>query len=518
MKIQRTKNTVRNILFGWANKIITTVMPFVTRTIILYFLGADYLGLGSLFSSILSFLSLAELGFSNAMVYSMYKPIAENDGGTICALLNLYKKFYRLIGIIIFVLGMSLFPFLSHLIKGNVPSDINIYLLYIIYLANTLVSYFMFAYRGSLLTAHQRNDIGSMISSGIVILQYALQVLALVLFHSYYAYAICLPLATILTNIARLIAAKKLYPQYKAKGSVSKELSSSITKKVKALIGAKLNTVVLHASDNIVMSAFLGLTAIAVYNNYYYIMSAVSGFITICYSSMLAGLGNSIVSESIEKNYKDFEKFSFINAWLVGWCSVCLLCLYQPFMRIWMQNDETLMFSFAIVIQLVVYFYLYLIRKIPVTYKDAAGIWWEDRFRPYVCMIINVVSNIILVRILGISGIVLSTILSLAISIPWENKTIFENVFKRSSGQYYKKMLLYALETAVIGVITYSLCSFIEGGIFAFIVKMGICVLIPNALWVLLNRKTAEFCEAVTLFGNILHISKLRKLGEKLSK
>ena len=132
MKIERTKNTVRNIAFGFGYRIISIVLPFISRTAILYILGNQYLGLNSLFSSILSFLSLAELGVGGAMVYSMYRPIAENDSKTIKALLNLYRKFYRIIGTVIFALGLCLIPFLKFLVHEALPGDVNIYLLYLL--------------------------------------------------------------------------------------------------------------------------------------------------------------------------------------------------------------------------------------------------------------------------------------------------------------------------------------------------------------------------------------------------
>ena len=172
--MQRTKNAVRNLVFGFINKMIIMLFPFVIRTIIIRELGAGYLGLGSLFTSILQVLNLAELGFSSAVVFCMYKPIAEKDSETICALLNLYKQIYRIIGIVILVIGLALTPFLPYLIKGTVPNGINIYILYYIYLFNTAITYFLFAYKSTLLVAHQRNDVVSNISSLTNILQYFL--------------------------------------------------------------------------------------------------------------------------------------------------------------------------------------------------------------------------------------------------------------------------------------------------------------------------------------------------------
>ena len=502
MRIERTKNTVRNILTGSVNRVINIILPFFSRTVILYVLGTKYLGLSSLFGSILSFLSLSELGLGTAMVYSMYKPIAQNDKKTLCALLNLYKKLYRIIGCVVLGLGLSLIPFLRQLINDEIPAGINLHLLYLIYLLNAVLSYWLFAYKNALLQAHQRNDVNNNISSVIVPLSYAVMLGSLWLTKNYYAYVIWQPVFTVLTNLLRSWYVDRNFSELKPEGEISTELRKSITKKVAALIGTKLNTVVLNAADNLVMSAFLGLTVIAIYGNYYMIMSSIIGMLGIVYSSMTAGLGNSLQTESLEKNYADFLKLSFMNAWLVGWCTVCLVCLYQPFMLIW--TGEELMFPMYVVLEIGLYFFIYQIRKIPVVYKDAAGIWWEDRFRPYVCMVTNVVLNIVLVQVIGISGIILSTVFSLCISIPWENYTIFKYVFHCSSREYCGKMAAYTASMAVGGLGCFWLCAFFGEGIPGLFLRGVVCVIVPNVVFVLLNCRRQEFRDAMGLVLRIL--------------
>ena len=162
------------------------------------------------------------------------------------------------------------------------------------------------------------------------------------------------------------------------------------------------------------------------------------------------------------------------------------------------------MFPFYVVLELGLYFYIYQIRKIPVVYKDAAGIWWEDRFRPYVCMIVNVVLNIVLVQLIGISGIILSTVFSLFVSIPWENYTIFKYVFHRSSKAYYGKMLLSAVTMLIAGAATFWLCSLFGDGIGALLLRGCVCVIVPNALFVACNFKRPEFKDTMLFVKRIL--------------
>ena len=497
MQESRSKNAKRNIFFGVLNKIIMILLPFIIRTVILYVLGSEYLGLDSLFSSILSFLSLAELGVGSALIYSMYRPIAENDTDMICALLNLYRRLYRYIGSFIFGAGILLIPFLHKLVKGDCPSDINLYILYLVYLLNTVLSYWMYGYKTSLLTAHQRSDIASLFSLILYSGLYLLQIVTLFLFRNYYWYLLWLPVSTVVTNLVLASITDRMYPEYRCRGEISREKQQDIKKKVIALFGTKANSIVLHALDNIVISAFIGLNMVGLYGNYYYIMAAIVSIITIIYSAMTAGIGNSLTVESGSKNFFDFKVLTFTNFWLVSFCTVSLLCMYQPFMKLWV--GEKNMLDMLVVVLLVMYFYIYQIRKVVLTYKDAAGIWWEDRFRPFIVSAVNLVGNIIMVQIIGIYGVILSTIISMAVSIPIENYTVFKFVFHRSAGAYYLKNMLYTVLTFFLCLVTFGICSFAPEGVLGLLVRIGICLLVPNSIIFLLFRKTEEFRHTIKL-------------------
>lgn len=496
MKLQRTRNASRNIVFGVLYRFVAILGPFAVRTVMLYIMGTEYVGLNSLFTSILSFLSLAELGIGNALVYSMYKPIADDDDDMVCALLNLYRKLYRYIGIIIITVCILLLPFLKYLVKGDCPVDINLYTLYFIYVFNTVISYFMFAYKQSLLAAFQRSDIISKRSTVAQFLMYMLQIVAIIVSKNYYVYIIMMPIATIFTNILNAIIVDKMYPQYKCIGSISRELELSIRKKVLALFGTKANSIVLHAADNMVISAFLGLSMVGVYGNYYYVMNSIIGIMTVIYNSLTAGLGNSIETESIDKNYRDFRILTLINSWLTIFCTTCLLCLYQPFMKIWVHEKN--MLDIGIVVLLALYFFIYQIRRIVLTYKDAAGIWWEDRYRPYIMMIVNVVLNIVLVQIIGLYGVILSTIISMIISAPIENWTVFKYLFKRASKPFYFTIFGHIIVGFICSAVTFFMCNLILfEGIYGIIFKLVICIIIPNLLMMLFFYRTEVFKQSL---------------------
>lgn len=491
MKDDRTSNATRNVAFGIILKVVAIIFPFIIRTVMLYVMGSEYVGLNSLFTSILSFLSLAELGVGQALVYSMYKPIAENDIRSISALLNLYKKLYRLIGTIILIVGVAIVPFLSSLVKGSCPNEINLYILYGIYLFNTIASYWLFGYKQSLLIAHQRSDIVSKRSLIIQTSMYVAQIIVLFATKNYYIYIVLLPIFTVITNIANSIIVDKMYPEIKCIGRVEKAVEDSIKKKVIALFGTKANSVVMHALDNIIISAFLGLTIVAKYGNYYYIMNSIIGIMTILYSSITAGLGNTLIVDSKEKVYKDFKALTFMNAWMVAFCTTSLLCLYQSFMKLWVGTE--LLLDMKVVLLLVIYFYVYQIRRMVLTYKDAGGIWWEDRFRPYVMMITNLVGNVILVQVIGLYGVILSTIIAMCVSWPWENYTLFKHIFKMPLIEYYFTLLKHIAMTAICCGITWLLCSTFVDGVLGLCLRALVCVLVPNILYMVIFHKTEEF-------------------------
>lgn len=503
MKIERTKNATRNMVFGTALKLYQIIVPFFMRTVMVYSLGVEYLGLNSLFTSILQVLNLAELGVGSAMVFSMYKPIVNEDGTTICALMNLYKWYYRIIGGVVLVIGLVLAPFIPNLISGDVPADINIYTLYLLNLFATVITYWLFAYKNSILQAHQRTDVVSKVTICTDTFKYIFQILTLIVLHNYYWYVIAILLTQAVTNIATAVASQKMYPQYKAIGKLPKESIREINGKIKDLFTAKLGGTIVNSADTIVISAFLGLTTLAVYQNYYYIMTSVVGFITILLNSCTAGIGNSIITESREKNYKDFKTFFFMEIWVVGVCVCCFLNLYQLFMTLWMGKDNLL--SFGCVVLMCIYFYLFVTNQFMCTYKDAAGIWHEDRFRPLISAMVNLVLNIVLVRYIGIFAIILSTVISyLFITMPWLIHNLFSLLFKRSSKEFVKKYLYYSLVIFFAAVVTYFLSSvFSEYSIGCFAIRFLISFCVPNILFLIILGHGEDFRGALSVVSRI---------------
>lgn len=494
MQLERVKNTKINLVFGLLNKTVIIVLPYFIRMVIIQVLGAEYLGLNSLFASILQVLNLTELGFSSAVVQSMYKPIAENDTDKICALLGFYRKIYKIIGIIITVVGIILIPFLPYLIKGECPDDLNIYVLYVLYLANTAISYLMFAYKNSLLNAFQRTSVISNISTVVQSITYVAQIVLLCVWHNYYLYLLMLPLASILNNICVSVYVNKHFPQYVCKGTIAKEDMTDIVSKVKGLMVYKLCATTRNSFDSIFISIFIGLTATAIYSNYFYVVSAMTTFVGIITNAILAGVGNSLELESVEKNYNDMEKFDFMYMLISGWIAIVMFCLYQPFVKL--SFGEDMLFPTSIAFLFALYFYEMRMGDIRATYSDAAGLWWENRYRTIAESITNLILNFILVQFLGVYGIIFATLISLFIfGFSASAHVLFKCYFKNIpvSG-YFKNHAIYAIITLGIGAITYFLCTKVFGNNWMVLIVRGIiCCIVPTILYVIVYWKTKRF-------------------------
>lgn len=493
MENTRTEKATRSIFYGMINKIVGIFCPFLVRTVLIYKIGMEYAGLNSLFTSILSVLSLTELGFGSAMVYSMYKPIAENDTNKICKLLNLYKKVYRLIGLFIFIVGVLLIPFVPQLIKGDCPPDINLIILYLIYLFNTVISYLLFAYKQSLISAYMREDVNSKIITIVNLFYYIGQILVLVIWGNYYIYTILLPISSVLKNILAEIYTKKKFPNIICAGELEEEEKKSIFKNVLALAGFKFGDVLTSSFDNIVISALLGLTTLAIFSNYYYIFNAIYSSFLILDQVLIPIIGNCMVKEDEQENYAKLLNLQFVYVWIVGWCVVCFLCLYQHAITVWVGADNKL--SFYEMVIFVVYFMVWKMNAIAALFKSAAGLWIQDKFRPYYSSIINLALNIILVKCIGVSGVLISTIVVFVfITIPIENHVTFKYYFKCSPSQYYRRLFFYILIISIAGFITYSVCSFLPVyGILWLVIKLIICCVVPNILFLGIYRYIPEF-------------------------
>lgn len=493
MEFSRTKNAKRNILTGLLSKIISLFLPFLVRTVILWKLSSEYLGLSELFSSILQVLNMSELGISSCIIFSLYKPLAEDDTDQVCALMAFYRRVYHIIGLVILVVGFFLLPFLQKFVKDDITVDINIYVLYLLFLGNTVISYFAFAYKSVLLTASQNQSVISNIESILSIVKCILQIIVLFLFSDFYLYIVCNIVYTIFYNIVIAKVTTKRFPEYICKGVISGEKKKEMFKQIGGLAIGKLNLTSRNSFDNIVLSMFCGLVPVAIYSNYFYIYSAVGGFISIIVMSISAGIGNTVITKTKEELYKDFEKFNFMMNWILGFCCVCLFCLYQPFMKIWV--GEELIASTLTMSLICVYFFIGNCGQIRSMYSGAMGIWWEFKIPSIIEMFLNLLLNFVLGYFWGMNGIILATIITITIcSLIWNSKISFKKCFGKSSINFLLTMLSIFLIIAIVGCFTYYVCDFVRfTGVFELALKLIICVFFSNLLFLVIFSLKKEY-------------------------
>ena len=468
MKLDFKKNTKRNIAANAVSRGMALLFPFLNRTMFLWILGPKFLGLNGLFTAILGVLMLAELGFGTAVICSMYKPIADDDRDLVCAYLNFYRKIYRWVGTIIFVAGLCLLPFLRHLVHGELPPGINLHVLYLLHLVNTSLSYFLFAYRGSILGAHHRNDVLTNIRTVTSIVQYLVVFLILLVKHltpaqKYYGYVIATVVFTVIQNLLIMYESKRMFPWILPVGKLPEERRKHVVSDVGSIFLHKIGTVISYQIDNVVISAFLGLGWVAAYGNYYYVYTTVAGIPAIVYATMMGGFGNKLYTETKEKNFELFMRVWRMVAIIIIWCAAMMLALYQPFIEVWMgARRQNLVQHFLTPVLLVVLFYVNQSRQVLLTFKAAAGLWKEDRWKPVVGGAVKLVTSLLSVLLFydkyKLDGVILSSIIGyVLVQIPWESYVVFTKFFDRRHCRFYwRQQLKFALLALVPCISTWA--------------------------------------------------------------
>lgn len=501
----RSTNIKRNIIWATVNRVLTLVIQFFNRTVFIYCLGDLYLGLSGLFTSTLNFLALAELGIGSALIFSMYKPLADGDDAEVCALLNLYRRVYRIIGLSMLVIGLVLMMLLPYMIKGEVPPDANVYLLFLVYLLNTVLSYFLYAYKNSILIANQRSDLLSNISTVLVLITNTIQIVILLLFKDFLLYSLVFVLSTIANNLVINYVVNKRYPQFKCAGEVRGDQLADIKRRVFGVFLYRICYVFRDAIDAMFISAFIGLSVLGKYNNYMFVLNTITGFMVMIRTNITASIGNSLATESEDKNYADFQRSQMLYMWISIWLATCLFCLLQPFITLWV-GKEYLLGQVELGL-FCVYFLCYKLGDICSTYRQAAGLWWQDRFRPIVEAIAKVILNFLVISFLGVAGILANSIVCLLlINSIWASWVLYRYFFKsHRQFDYIWRNLYFLLITILIFILVSYLCNFIPGdGVMPFIYKCIISFTIPHLLLWLALRPLPEFKASVSMLMQVV--------------
>lgn len=513
MEDSRVRKTGKNLIFSMIYYVFKILASFLVRTFFIKVFGVKFLGLNGIFTNVLSILSLAELGIGSAIVFNMYKPMAEGDEEKLKSLLKLYKSFYAWVAVILLVLGLLVIPILPLIIDYSSLSGINITILYIITLATTLVSYFM-AHRRALLYTSQNKYIESMVGMIINVLLIVMQLIVLLKIKNYYVY-ICLSLFTSLVeSIVIYFITNKMFPYVKEKAlPIDKGLKKDIVSNTKAIFLHRIGGVTLNATDTLVMQIALNSLVISgIFSNYLLIYTTIISLISIIIDSMQGSVGNLIASKNKDYVYNTFKKMNFGFSWLYGFCSICLLCLYNPFISTMWGIENTWSIWFVLVYALT--FYTNMSRQMAYSFKSAAGIFKQDRFAPLIEAVLNLVISYVLVLLFGPIGVVLGTLIScLLVSFWYTPLMLFKHYFNKPMGEYWKNFIKYSVVTLICGAITYIATVFIKDGTkLTLMLKFLICAVLPNLIYLLFYFRDPEFKESVKwgkqIIGGMLHRNK----------
>lgn len=497
----RTINSLRNAAFGIGNQTVNLVLNFISRYVFIRILGVEFLGINSLFTSVLTILSLADLGLSTAISYSFYKPLAEKNYEKVYQLLDFYKVIYRVIALVVCVIGVSLIPFLQWIVKSEIPLE-KIRLYYLFFLANTVASY-LFVYKATLLSADQRGYISSLISSVVSALKIVLQILVVSLWKSYVAYLIVLVICTIINNLLCVHQVSKIYSfdEYKGK-KLSKTEKYDIFKSVKAVFLYKLSGILINSTDNILISSIVNTVAVGYYTNYNMISTTLQNFVGTFFSSFTASIGNLINRDSAEKSYNIFSTLQFCSFWLSGIISLDFYFLINDFIKIWLGREFVC--EPGLLIAITLNFYLSIILQPLWSYREATGLFMKIQRIMFMCAIVNLVVSCLLGAFYGTTGIIIASAIARVTTYYWyEPKLLFHEHFKKPVRPYFRAQMINFIFVLAIGFILQNILhNFIVNGWITWVMKAVATTIIVFAAYVIKDFRKSEMKILIKAFKN----------------
>ena len=507
----RSDYTMLNIVSGLGGYVVTFVLGLVCRMAFTRVFSAEYLGINGLFGNVLGMLSLAELGIGSAIVYALYAPLAKNDNGKIATLVRFYGKCYRVIAIVVLVIGLAILPFLNLIIKEPPQIKESYYLIYLIMLFNSVSGYF-FAYRSSLLIAAQKNYLVTLVSNIVIIIQNATQIGAIFLFENYIVYMLIASVCGMATNIISSEIAKKQYPCIKEKhpAPLEKEEKRSLIRNVRALTINKVGGLLVNSTDNIITTFFDGIATTGLASNYTLLSTSINSLLNIVFNSLNASVGNHNALEDTQHKYSLFKSINLANFWIYGWAAIGIFVVSGDVVSVMFGADYVMDFKIPLIIA--INFYMVGMQNAVWTYYNTQGLFRRGRYITIFTAAINITLSIILGRVWGLFGILIATAISRLLTNTWYSPyAVFKYGFGMSVKPYFTRYAYYAVVLAATGGACWFICSFINfAPIVNMIIKVVICSVIPNLVFFLLFFRTKEF--GVLKSFVIRAIGKVKKL------
>lgn len=497
----RTSNSIKNIASNLGLKVLLLGLQFATRTIFINSLGTIYNGINSLITSILSFLNIAELGIGSAIVFAMYKPVAEKDEEKTLQYLDYYKKIYHLLGFIVAAIGLIIAPFLPLLMRDALE-EINIWEMYVIYglyLLSSVSSFFVYAYRGGLITANQHDYRLSPINYTASVLIVIAQGASLIIFDgifSFYVY-VALPIViSIVRSLLNGVFASKWYPYIRRKpeGKLSKQEIKNLYKNVYGIAISKTCIIINNSVDSIIISAIVGVALLGKYYNYQTLILMVGSFVGILFSSLTPSVGNLNAEATREHKKKIFDTVHFISFWIYGFCAVCYFLIVQPFVKIWI-GEENVIHDLVMIFVVCLNFLTNGLCSAVGIFREGCGLFYQGRYRPIFTVLFNIGFSILLGYFLGITGIIFATVISRFVTIWWYDAYIvYKYQFNEKPYRYLADYLFKTLFVCCVGAGLYLISTVLPfSGWLQLIVNAIIVVLGFNVIFVVCFFKTRGF-------------------------
>ncbi|MDO4332417.1 MAG: polysaccharide biosynthesis protein [Eubacteriales bacterium] len=491
----RVKYATRNIMFGFAGNIITMLAHFVLRRVFISTLGDTLLGVETLYTDILTVLSLAELGVGTAVNYNLYGPVARGETEKIKSYMLLYKKAYRVIAIVIAVAGLALVPFLPVIVgdPGYITlNELRVY--YLIFLFNTVSTYFV-AYKYSLANADQKNYIQTNVNTVTKLISLACQTAALLVLPNFLLYLLIQAGVELAQKIFVSCYLNKKYPVLKEKNvtPLTKEENDDVVSKVKALMLHRIGDMARLQTDTIIISAFLGVIWTGMIGTYKMFVSSVSNYVNVIFNSVISSFGNLIATEGEEKQFQLFKVYRFFAIWVYGFSAVGFLLLLSPLVELYAGKERVLATS-IITWYLVDYFFKGE-RVVLSNFKTAAGVFEQDKYLTLIQGAVNLVISLALVTKIGMAGVYVGTVISGLIANITKPIIIYKTCFHRTAGSYFKDSLKYLVVIGVTLVILIPLQNFLmpQVTVPGFVMMIVVITVVFNGIFLAGFGRSEEF-------------------------
>lgn len=489
----RAKATIKNSLWGFIQQVVICILSLVSRRVMLDSIGIDGVGLNGLLVNVLALLSLAEMGVGSVIIYHMYAPLAQGDKKEICRLMHFYKGIYRFIAAVITAIGLLMIPFLPYIVKGVHYSQGYITAVFLLFLAQTVSSYF-FSYKRSLLSADQKQYVITIIDLIFRVLTVIGGIVVLILTRELIYYLIFLIVVGILNNLAVSFRVNQLYPYIRnATDALSPERRKSIFRNVRDLFIGKLSWTITSSTDNILISALVGTIQVGMYSNYTIIINTLTNVMNQLSAAMSGSIGNLLATESKEYIDTVLHRLLFAMFFISAFCSACLICLINPFVAL--MFGENLVLGLDIVSVCVLNFFLMTMR-IPVwNMLSASGLFQKDKYISIIGSTINLVVSFVLGMRIGMLGILIGTTSTYLIQYILKIILFYKSFLAKSCKRVFFWLGAYLVLALGESAAAFWLCGFISTGqvYVDFMLKGIVAAILPLCLNVALFCRTEPF-------------------------